>query len=120
MAVKTGSSWPRSSFSATVARSPVPVLLHPEQPQDPEQVRQRGRVTGQVPAHRVGQVARLGPQPLHPLTPVGAAQRAVRVLGQGPVVVRVPAADLGGVGAGRQSLGDELADRQGDVYFKYG
>ena len=57
-----------------------------------------------------GQVARLGSQPLHPLAPAGAAQRPVRLLRHGPVVVGVPVLDLSGVGPGRQPLGHEFAD----------
>jgi hypothetical protein len=74
-------------------------------------VRQRPAVMRQVPAHRGGQVARLGAQPLHPFAPPGAAQRPVGLLGQRPIEASVPAPDLGGVGPGRQPLGHELADR---------
>ena len=64
---------------------PGPALAHevpqdPERPQHPEQVRQRRGIVGQVPAHRGGQVARLGIQPLQLLTLVGAAQRPVGAL----------------------------------------
>ena len=68
------------------------------------------RVMGQVPAHRGGQVARLGLQPLQPIAVAGAAQWPVRLLGQRPVVAGVPPGDLVGVGPGRQPLGHELAD----------
>ena len=73
----------------------------PEQPQDPEQVRQRFTVVGQVPAHGGGQVARLGLQPPGPLALPGAPQQRVGLLGQRPVVGGVAARDLGGVGPGR-------------------
>lgn len=73
-------------------------------------MRQRPRVMGQVPAHRGGQVPRLGVQPLQPLAPASAAQRPVRLLGQDPVVVGVPPLDLVGAGPGRQPLGHKLAD----------
>jgi hypothetical protein len=65
---------------------------------------------GQVPAHRGGQVARLGLQALQPLAVAGAAQRPVALLGQRPVVLGVPVLDLVAAGPGRQPLGDELAD----------
>jgi len=65
---------------------------------------------GQVPAHRGGQVARLGLQPLQPLALARAAQRPVGLLGQRPVVAGVPPGDLGGVGPGREPLGHELAN----------
>jgi hypothetical protein len=64
-------------------------------------MRQRPAVMGQVPAHRGGQVARLGLQPLPPLGLARATQRPVRLLGQRAVVVGVPPPDLGGVGPGR-------------------
>ena len=73
-------------------------------------MRQRPGVVGEVPAHGGGQVARLGLQALGPVALAGAAQRPVGLLGQRPVVVGVPAADLGGVGPGRQPLGHERAD----------
>jgi hypothetical protein len=59
-------------------------------------VGQRPGVVSQVPAHRGGQVARLGVQPLQALAPIGAAQRPVRLFGQRPVEVGVPPPDLGG------------------------
>ncbi len=52
----------------------------------------------------------LGVQALAPLALAGAAQRPVGLLGQRPVEVGVPPADLGGVGPGRQPLGHERAD----------
>jgi hypothetical protein len=48
------------------------VLQEPKEHQDPEQVRQRRGVVGQVPAHGGGQVARLDLQPLGPLVLVDA------------------------------------------------
>ena len=86
------------------------VLLRPEQPQDPEQVRQRHGVMGKVPAHRRGQVARLCPESLEPLAVARTAQRPVRPLGQRQVVLRVPPRNLGSVRPGRQPLAYELAD----------
>ena len=73
-------------------------------------MRQRPRVTGQVPAHRRGQVARLGVQPLQRHARAGAAQQPVRLLSQRPVEASLAAPDLVGVGPGRQPLGHKLAD----------
>jgi hypothetical protein len=91
-------------------RLALEVQRRPEQPQDPEQVRQRPAVMGQVPAHGGGQVSCLTLEPVHPFASAGAAQPPVRLLGQRPVVAGVPAADLGGVGPEGEMLRHELAD----------
>ncbi len=95
---------------------PGPGLVHvvcqePEGPQDPEQVGKRRAVVVEVPVHGGGQVARLGLQARETLARADAPERAVRPLGQCPVVVGVAALDLGHVGACGQPLGDELTDR---------
>ena len=92
---------PRAGLTLTVAP-------RPKQPQRPEQVRQRPAVLGQIPAHRGGQVARLGLQPLEPFVLARAAQRPVRLLSQRPVVLSVAVPNLDGVRPGRQPFGHKL------------
>ena len=82
----------------------------PEHPQDPEQVRQRPAVVGQVPAHRGGQIGRLRLQPHSRVILVEAPQLPVSPLSHRPVVIGVAAPDLGDVGPSRQPLCDEPAD----------
>jgi hypothetical protein len=87
------------------------VPQEPEQPEDPERVRQRPGVVVEVPAHGGSQIAVVDLEAFGPLALAGAAQWPVGLLGQRPVVVRVPPADLGGVGPGRQPLGHKRANR---------
>jgi hypothetical protein len=90
---------------------PGPAFRHaivelPEQPEDPEHVRQRRDVMGEEPADGDPQVPLLGSQTIGPLGlslkgPVGVLHQRTEVLG-------VPTLDVSQVRAGGEALGGEL------------